>query len=97
MKLFVLGLLILIGGYFLYGKIIEKIFGPDDREVPAKKNFDGLDYMVLPDWKNKLIQLLNIAGVGPVIGVIIGIKFGEIVYPCRSGPRFHRRNDVHAQ
>jgi carbon starvation protein CstA len=75
-----LGLLILVCGYFLYGKIIEKIFGPDDREVPAKKNFDGLDYMVLPDWKNKLIQLLNIAGVGPVIGVIIGIKFGEIVF-----------------
>ena len=80
MKLFLLGLLILVCGYFLYGKIIEKIFGPDDREVPAKKNFDGLDYMVLPDWKNKLIQLLNIAGVGPVIGVIIGIKFGEIVF-----------------
>ena len=80
MKLFLLGLLILVCGYFLYGKIIEKIFGPDDREVPAKKNYDGLDYLVLPDWKNKLIQLLNIAGVGPVIGVIIGIKFGEIVF-----------------
>lgn len=80
MKLFLLGLFILICGYFLYGRIIEKIFGPDDREVPAKKNFDGLDFMVLPDWKNKLIQLLNIAGVGPVIGVIIGIKFGEIVF-----------------
>ena len=39
MKLFLLGLLILVCGYFLYGKIIEKIFGPDDREVPAKKNF----------------------------------------------------------
>ena len=80
MKLFLLGLLILVCGYFLYGKIIEKIFGPDDRDVPAKKNFDGLDYLVLPDWKNKLIQLLNIAGVGPVIGVIIGIKFGEAVF-----------------
>ena len=80
MKLFVIGLAILGIGYLLYGKIIEKIFEPDDRKVPAEKSFDGLDYMVLPDWKNKLIQLLNIAGVGPVIGVIIGIKFGDIVF-----------------
>ena len=80
MKLFIIGIAILIIGYFLYGKIIEKIFGPDDREVPAKKSFDGLDFLVLPDWKNKLIQLLNIAGVGPVIGVIIGVKFGDIVF-----------------
>ena len=80
MKLFLIGLFILVAGYFLYGRIIEKIFGPDDREVPAKKSFDGLDFLVLPDWKNKLIQLLNIAGVGPVIGVIIGIKFGDIVF-----------------
>ncbi|MBE6392334.1 MAG: carbon starvation protein A [Lentisphaerae bacterium] len=80
MKLFIIGIAILVIGYFLYGKLIEKIFGPDDREVPAKKSFDGLDFLVLPDWKNKLIQLLNIAGVGPVIGVIIGIKFGDIVF-----------------
>lgn len=80
MKLFIIGIAILVIGYFLYGKLIEKIFGPDDREVPAKKSFDGLDFLVLPDWKNKLIQLLNIAGVGPVIGVIIGVKFGDIVF-----------------
>lgn len=80
MKLFIIGIAILVIGYLLYGKLIEKIFGPDDREVPAKKSFDGLDFLVLPDWKNKLIQLLNIAGVGPVIGVIIGIKFGDIVF-----------------
>ena len=80
MKLFIIGIAILVIGYLLYGKLIEKIFGPDDREVPAKESFDGLDFLVLPDWKNKLIQLLNIAGVGPVIGVIIGIKFGDIVF-----------------
>ena len=80
MKLFIIGLLILLTGYFIYGKIIEKIFAPDDRDVPANKYRDDLDYLVLPDWKNKLIQLLNIAGVGPVIGVIIGIKFGDIVF-----------------
>ena len=54
MKLFIIGLLILLTGYFIYGKIIEKIFAPDDREVPAKKYRDDLDYLVLPDWKNKL-------------------------------------------
>jgi carbon starvation protein CstA len=80
MKLFLLGLAILILGYIDYGKLVEKILGPDDRETPAKKLADGLDYVVLPHWKNLLIQLLNIAGVGPVIGVILGIKFGVIAF-----------------
>ena len=77
---FLIGIAILIGGYFTYGKFVEHIFGPDDRETPAVKNPDGVDRMVLPHWKNSLIQLLNIAGVGPVIGVILGIKFGAIVF-----------------
>ena len=80
MKLFFLGLLILLGGYIFYGKIVEKILAPDDRDTPATTQNDGVDFMVLPHWKNMLIQLLNIAGVGPVIGVILGIKFGEIVF-----------------
>ena len=70
----------LVLGYFSYGKLVEKIIGPDGRETPCKTKFDGVDYVALPHWKNMLIQLLNIAGVGPVIGVIIGIKFGEIVF-----------------
>ena len=70
----------LVLGYFTYGKLVEKIIGPDGRETPCKTKFDGVDYVELPHWKNMLIQLLNIAGVGPVIGVIIGIKFGEIVF-----------------
>ena len=78
MSLFLGGILFLIIGYFLYGRLVERIFGPDDRETPAVKNPDGVDYVVLPRWKNMLIQLLNIAGVGPVIGVILGIKFGVI-------------------
>ena len=80
MKLFFTGLLILIAGYFIYGKIVERITGPDDREPPAKTLYDGVDFMILPHWKNMLIQLLNIAGVGPVIGVILGIKFGVIAF-----------------
>ena len=80
MTLFLIGLAILIAGYFTYGKLVEKIFGPDDRPTPAISMRDGVDYVPMPQWKNMLIQLLNIAGIGPVIGVIIGIKFGEIVF-----------------
>lgn len=77
---FLIGVAILIGGYFTYGKFVEHIFGPDDRQPPALANPDGVDRVVLPHWKNVLIQLLNIAGIGPVIGVILGIKFGAIVF-----------------
>ena len=80
MLLFSCGLLLLVIGYFVYGRFIEKILAPDDRITPAVKYRDGVDFIVLPHWKNMLIQLLNIAGVGPVIGVIAGIKFGEIVF-----------------
>lgn len=80
MVLFLVGLLILVVGYFTYGKFVEKVFGPDDRETPALLLTDGVDYVPMPQWKNMLIQLLNIAGIGPVIGVIIGIRFGEIVF-----------------
>lgn len=74
------GIALLICGYFTYGKFLERILAPDDRQTPAVKNPDGVDFVVLPHWKNMLIQLLNIAGIGPVIGVILGIKFGEIVF-----------------
>ena len=77
---FLIGVAILVGGYFTYGKFVERVFGPDDRQTPALSNPDGVDRMVLPHWKNVLIQLLNIAGIGPVIGVILGIKFGAIVF-----------------
>ena len=78
MTLFLGGIAFLIAGYFIYGRIVEKILGPDDRATPAIAAPDGVDCMPLPHWKNMLIQLLNIAGVGPVIGVILGIKFGKI-------------------
>ena len=74
------GIALLLGGYMTYGRVVEKIIGPDDRQTPAKLHPDGVDYVVLPNWKNMLIQLLNIAGVGPVIGVILGVMFGEIVF-----------------
>lgn len=80
MLFFLAGIVFLIVGYFTYGKLVEKIVGPDDRTPPAISEADGVDFVVLPKWKNMMIQLLNIAGVGPVIGVILGIKFGEIVF-----------------
>ena len=48
---FFLCLLLLIGGYFVYGKIVENTFAPDDRETPAVKINDGVDYVVMPQWK----------------------------------------------
>jgi len=80
MPLFLLGLAILAIGYFTYGKLVEKILAPDDRPTPCKTSCDGVDFVRLPHWKNMLIQLLNIAGVGPVIGVILGIKFGAVAF-----------------
>lgn len=77
---FLFGIAILIGGYFIYGKFVEHIFGPDNRKPPALSDPDGVDRLELPHWKNVLVQLLNIAGIGPVIGVILGIKFGAIVF-----------------
>ena len=78
MSWFLGGMLFLVLGYFVYGRIVERIFRPDDRKTPAIASPDGVDTLPLPHWKNMLIQLLNIAGVGPVIGVIIGIKFGKV-------------------
>lgn len=80
MILFFTGIALLVFGYFTYGKFVEKIVGPDDRQTPAVAMRDGVDYVHLPHWKNMLIQVLNIAGVGPVIGVIIGVKFGTMVF-----------------
>ena len=69
-----LGFLIIM--YFIYGRFIEKLFGPDDRETPAFKQNDGIDYIPMPTWKIFMIQFLNIAGLGPIFGAILGAKFG---------------------
>ena len=81
MLLFFVGLFILLFGYMFYGRLVERIVGVNEKRVtPAIADRDGVDYVVMPQWKNMMIQLLNIAGVGPVLGVIMGIKFGTIVF-----------------
>ena len=77
---FLICLALLIGGYFLYGKVVENTFGPDDRETPAVKINDGVDYVVLPQWKLFMIQLLNIAGLGPIFGALQGALWGPVVF-----------------
>jgi len=80
MTTFIIGILILVVGGALYGKFCEKVFGPDDRQTPAIAMADGVDYVSMPKWKNSLINLLNIAGTGPIIGPIQGILFGPIAF-----------------
>lgn len=74
---FFIALAVLIIGYLIYGKIIEKLFGADPkRETPAITMADGVDYVPMKPWRIFLIQFLNIAGVGPIIGAIMGAQFG---------------------
>ena len=62
---FISAIVILMIGYFVYGRLTEKVFGPDDRKTPAVTMEDGVDYVQIKTWKAVLIQLLNIAGTGP--------------------------------
>jgi len=74
---FFIALAVLILGYLIYGKFIEKLFGSDPkRETPAVTMADGVDYVPMKPWRIFLIQFLNIAGVGPIIGAIMGAQFG---------------------
>ncbi len=77
---FLIGLVILIGGGFLYGNFCERVFEPDERETPAYAKQDGVDYVPMKTWRNSLINLLNIAGTGPIMGPIQGILFGPIAF-----------------
>ncbi len=80
MQSFIIGLIILFIGGALYGAFCQKIFAPDDRETPAFSKRDGVDFVPMPKWKNSLINLLNIAGTGPILGPIQGILFGPIAF-----------------
>ncbi len=81
MTTFLISLAVLIGGYFIYGVFVERIFGADiSRKTPAYSMQDGVDYIPMPAWKVFLIQFLNIAGLGPIFGAIMGIMFGPSAF-----------------
>ena len=81
MVTFTLALVLLIGGYFVYGRYIERVFSPDSsRKTPAVAHPDGVDFIVLPNWRIFMIQFLNIAGLGPIFGAIMGAQFGTASY-----------------
>lgn len=78
---FVISILALILGYFVYGKFIERFFGADpNRKTPAYTSQDGVDFIPLPVWKVFMIQFLNIAGLGPIFGAILGAMYGPMAY-----------------
>lgn len=78
---FLVCLAVLVIGYFVYGKYVERVFQPDyNRKTPAITMQDGVDYIPMPTWKILMIQFLNIAGLGPIFGAIMGAKFGPASY-----------------
>ena len=77
---FTFALVLLIVGYLVYGAYVNKVFGPDDRETPAVAMTDGVDFIPMPTWKIFMIQFLNIAGLGPIFGAIMGAQFGTASY-----------------
>ncbi|WP_243292093.1 carbon starvation CstA family protein [Bacillus sp. FJAT-47783] len=81
MVTFVTAIVLLILGYFIYSKVVEKIFVINDANVtPAYSKADGLDYTPLSWWKGTLIQLLNIAGLGPIFGAVMGALYGPVAF-----------------
>ena len=81
MKSFSLALVALLVGYLTYGKLVERAFGPEpERPTPAFTKTDGVDYQPMSRWRVFLIQFLNIAGMGPIFGAIMGIQFGPAAY-----------------
>ena len=80
MVTFLVGIIILGLGYIFYSRFAERLFTPDNRETPATLCSDGVDYIPMSKGRNSLIHLLNIAGMGPIIGAIQGILFGPIAF-----------------
>ncbi len=91
---FLIGLVLLIGGGALYGRVCERVMAPSDRATPAVSKQDGVDFVPMKKWKNSLIELLNIAGTGPILGPIQGVLFGPVAFltipiGCVLGGAFH--------
>ena len=92
---FSLAVILLLVGYIVYGTVVEHVFHIDDKRVtPAISKADGVDYVAMPAWKVFFIQFLNIAGLGPIFGAIMGTMFGPaaylwIVFGCIFGGAVH--------
>lgn len=81
MVTFLVSILLLCAGYFVYGKMVERFVGADpERKTPAYERLDGIDFMPMPTWKVFVIQFLNIAGLGPIFGAIMGAAYGPAAY-----------------
>ncbi|MBP5394804.1 MAG: carbon starvation protein A [Candidatus Methanomethylophilaceae archaeon] len=80
MTILIIGLIALLLGYLFYSRFIESIVKPFRETTPAYTKQDGMDYVPMSKWKNQLIQLLNIAGTGPIFGALMGAKWGPIVF-----------------
>ena len=78
---FIICLVLLVAAYFTYGKYLEKVCKIDTKaEVPSSRLYDGVDYVPMPRWRTVLIQLLNIAGTGPIFGAILGACYGPVAF-----------------
>ena len=78
---FIIALVTLVIGFFTYGVLVEKIFGVEpERKTPALTKTDGVDFVPMSPWRIFLVQFLNIAGLGPIFGAIMGIFFGPAAF-----------------
>lgn len=81
MYTFIIAIIALIAGYLIYGRYIARFFGAEaKRETPAYRLNDGVDFIPMPLWKVFMIQFLNIAGLGPIFGAILGAMYGPVAY-----------------
>ena len=79
MGIFLSAVAALVVGYLIYGRIVERVFKINEKAVtPAVAKCDNVDFMALPTWRVFLIQFLNIAGLGPVFGAILGALYGPV-------------------
>ena len=78
---FLICLALLIAAYFTYGRYLERLVGIDpSATTPCNRLYDGVDYVPLPRWRIFLIQLLNIAGLGPIFGAVLGAAYGPVAF-----------------
>ena len=99
MYTFIISLITIILGFFLYGTLVEKVFRiQPNRHTPAINQADGVDYVPMSGWRIFLVQFLNIAGLGPIYGC--QVRNGFVAMDCiwydirRCSTRLHYRNDV---